>query len=124
QPDHLLTFRLFLPKHEYEQSSRVAAFGAELVEKLTALPGVTSAGLGSVVPFSGGSSTAGFDIEGFDGDPELVHGAPIAADAGYFQTLRIPLIQGRCFTGHDDASGLPVAIVDEKLARRFWPHGS
>ncbi|EEF60282.1 ABC transporter permease [Pedosphaera parvula] len=124
KPAHLLTFRLFLPEHEYEQSSRVASFGSELVEKLMVLPGATSVGLGSVVPFGSGFDTASFDIEGFTGDPSLPHGMPIAVDAGYFETLRIPLIQGRFFTGHDDASGAPVAIVDEKLARYFWPHES
>ncbi|HZM01631.1 MAG TPA: ABC transporter permease [Candidatus Saccharimonadales bacterium] len=124
-PGHVLTFRLSLPEHDYAQPRRVAAFCSALVEKLNALPGVTSAGIGRAVPLGNGW-TSSFEIEGLAEGPDQPspHGAPNAVDAGYFRTLGIPLIQGRFFTAHDDASGIPVAIVDEKLARHFWPNAS
>jgi putative ABC transport system permease protein len=125
EPDHVLTFKLSLPEKDYAQPARTAAFCAQLVDKLSAMPGVTSAGLGRFVPFGNGW-TGSFGIEGLDTGPNRPspHGAPNGADAGYFRTLAIPLIQGRFFTEHDNASSVPVAIVDDKLARQYWPNES
>jgi predicted permease len=90
------------------------------------LPGVESAGAVAFLPLSGVGWSASFDL--VDPDPAVTdpdpggNMRPVAV--GYFATLEIPLLAGRTFTDADDASSAPVAIVDETLARRYWPGGS
>lgn len=119
-PDRLVSMRLILPKNKYPSPEKQQAFFGELLKEVNSLPSVTSAALISNPPLIGGTMIT-FSIEGRDDE---VHGSPGAISPRYFETMRIPVSYGRAFTDHDMADSLPVAIIDEKLAKRYWPNQS
>jgi len=101
---------------------KVLAFGDEALAALSAIPGVQAASLSSGSP-AWGSRMEGFRIEG---QPEPEKGkAPLAGyfsvSPGWFQVYGMHLVEGRDFTNADRADAAHVAIVDESLARKFWP---
>ena len=123
-PNRVLTFHISLPAAKYPEPERVTMFYQELLTRLRASPGVQSAGLTTILPLSGRGWTASYNIEGRELAPGEAgpHGAHGAVDADYFSTLGIPLLKGRYFKEQDNATALPVAIIDEKVARRYWPN--
>jgi len=123
-PQGVMTATLALPRVQYSKPEEQAAFHRQLLERLSTVPGVTSAGLGLPLPFSGNSSSASFAIEGRQGGPgdPGPHGNVRRVTPGYFETLGIPLKSGRLFTGQDHADSEPVVVIDEYLARQYWPN--
>jgi len=119
----VLTMRLTLPASKYKEPHQRAAFYDQLLERITALPQIESAGVVGSVPSSGNWSIAEFTIEGRPAqDPSEKFAADFqAASAGYFRALRIPLIDGREFGAQDGEGTMPVVIISQNLARRFWP---
>jgi len=122
-PERILKVRLSLPSSKYREGAQAAAFYQQLLERLRVLPGVQAAGATSSVLLYKVHNSAGIFIEGRaapDGPrPEL----PLdSVSLGYFQAMDMPLVQGRQFNQQDKADGLPVAIVNETMARRFWPN--
>ena len=124
-PDHLLTARISLPPLQYRDPSRITAFYSELLAGVQALPGVVSAGAVDGLPFGAGGHGGDFQIAGRPWpasealpDVEKRHATP-----GYFQTMGIPLKQGRLFTAQDSANTPTVAIIDETFAKAFFPKG-
>ena len=123
--DHLLTARLSLPLLQYNQPPQVTAFYSQLQAKVRALPGVTSVALANGVPFGANSGGGSFDIAGRPWPPS----EPVPdvdrriASPGYFETLGIPLKQGRTFAGYDGGDAPKVAVVDEIFAKTFFPAG-
>ncbi len=120
EPNHLATVRLILPDKKYPSPDRRQAFFDELLEKLGTLPGVLSAAVIDNPPLWGATMYT-FEIEGRDDE---VHGSPGAVSSHYFETMKIPVLYGRSFDKRDTADSLRVAIIDEKLARRYWPNES
>lgn len=126
RPDHLLTLQVFLSPVKYpERDPKSGNTLHEMLESIRALPGVQSAGTVNSLPISGGPSTD-FVIEDRpaprSGDEP---GADIrVADPKYFSTMGIPLLAGRVFTEHDDAAAARVVIINQTLARSFWPEES
>jgi putative ABC transport system permease protein len=101
-------------------------FARDLVERVRALPGVTSATLADRAPGPGSMSFGGVTVPGVT-PPAGATSFTLSwtlVDSGYFSTLRIPLLAGRDFGPQDDAAGDRVAILGEAAARRFWPDGS
>ena len=123
-PEHLMTLQIFLSPIEYpEGNSKGALVLHEMLERVRALPGVRSAGIVNALPITGGPSTE-FVIEGRPA-PRLGEepGADIrVADPGYFPAVGIPLLAGRVFTEHDNAGSARVLLINETLARKFWPN--
>jgi predicted permease len=123
-PDRLLTLQVFLSSVKYpERSPNAAIVLHEMLARVRALPGVRSAGIVNALPITGGPSTE-FVIEGRPA-PKLGDepGADIrVADPGYFPTMGIPLLAGRSFTEHDTAGSTRVVLINETLARKFWPN--
>ena len=124
-PDHLLTARISLPPLQYRDPARITTFYAELLARVQALPGVVSAGAVNGLPFGGGGGGGDFHIAGRPWpasgavpDVEKRHAMP-----GYFRTMEIPLKQGRLFTAQDRADAPRVALIDETLAKMFFPKG-
>jgi putative ABC transport system permease protein len=123
-PDHLLTVGLKLPSLKYPDAARQVAFYQQILEKVEALPGVTTAAIDDDVPFSGFRHEENFTVTG---RPEPRHGEEPTAEThcvspDYFKTMGIPVLRGRVF-GPDDVSGKPLVIViDEYLARTFFPN--
>lgn len=130
QPEKLLTLRTTFPDNKYRDLSeyvrtehpRRLAFYGQVLERVSGLPGVVSAGYSTSVPLGWKGGANGFTIEGRPPDPSI---APNAihrqVSAGYFQTMGIKLRSGRLFDDGDTELSMPVAIVNEALARGYWP---
>ena len=122
-PSETTAAQLSLPQARYDETPKIAAFHSELVARLAALPGVIVASAGYPLPMSGHGWSGTLGVEDrpeVDGQPEP-HAAYAVAMPNYFATLHIPLREGRDFTTADDARAPGVAIVDEALARFYWP---
>ena len=118
--DHVLTLRLRHPPESDSLHRRPADFYDRLVDNVRQLPGVEGAATVSFVPLTGYTSF-GFEIVGHPwADGQRPSGRMQAATPGYFELLQIPLRRGRTFNDRDVASGLPVAIVNEHVARQYF----
>jgi putative ABC transport system permease protein len=122
-PDHVLTMRMELSAAKYPEPLKRQAFFQQTLERIRALPGVISAGAVGELPLGGGVRSATFAIEGRPTGPNeaLPHSDIRTITPGYFQTMKIPLLKGRDFTEQDNADGRKVAMIDETLARLYWP---
>jgi putative ABC transport system permease protein len=134
-PERVLTMQIDLPPLRYPDARRRAEFFETLRVRMEASPGVIAAGAVSRLPIATSTNmTAGggnpFSIEGQRWHPASTEGSvpqmahTQAADTGYFRALQIPLLAGRWFTESDRESSPAVAIVNEKLARTFFPNGA
>ena len=122
--DHVLTVSLSLPQASYSKDAQVAAFYQHLLARIRALPGVVSAAAGSELPLFGGRNgtvyTEGQPIPKSQWSSPLVEWNNITPD--FFRTLHIPLLKGRDFTLADAQKSELVAIINETMARHFWPN--
>lgn len=124
--DHLLAVRLSFAEGSRD-TVQLRGFYTDVLRRLAAVPGVTGATAASNVPFTGGSSSSPYLLEG-EGDAERkshkheVQQRVIAAN--YFAIMGIPLIAGRGFSVEDRSEGTPVAIISEAAARRDFPNQS
>jgi predicted permease len=124
QPHGVMSGTVRLPRNRYQDEAGRAAFYRAAIGRLAAISGVDSAGAGMPLPFGGGNSSGGFIIEGrqqLPGQPQL-HGDVRWVSPGYLETLRIPLLAGRAFTAQDRAGAERVAMIDDTLARQYWPN--
>ncbi len=124
---HLLTFQVFPAREKYDDQERLLALYREAEVRLAALPGVASVGTASAGPlFGGGDGAASFLIEGRP-DQDVTN-APSAlwfdVGPGYFETLGVPLVEGRPIDERDGRGSEPVALINETMAGRFWPGAS
>jgi predicted permease len=122
---NVLTLRISLSGPRFQKTAGVADVVRAATENLNALPGVETAGASCCLPLEGGYDLP-FIIEGrILPAGEISHGgagyAPIAP--GFFEAFRIPILRGRYFSFRDDGSSTPVAIVNEAMAKKFWPKG-
>jgi putative ABC transport system permease protein len=122
-PQNLITMQLTLPRSKYTENTQMSAFYDQSLERIRALPGVQSAAYGTNLPMSGSNSSASFAVEGLQvaQGESSPHGDPHLVSADYFQTMQIPLMKGRYFTEQDTKDSLPVTIIDDVLADRYWP---
>ena len=122
--ENLITMQLSLPRSKYTESSQMAAFYDQSLERIKAIPGVQSAAFGTNLPMSGNNSSASFSVEGLQVAPgeSSPHGDPHYVSSDYFQTMQIPLLKGRYFNEQDTKDSLPVTIIDSVLADRYWPN--
>ncbi len=122
-PDRLITMRLRLPGSKYSQGPQVAQFYQQLIERLGATPGVKAAGATSSVLMERLHNSSIFSVEGRPAEPQGQRlELPFdAVSPGYFQTMGVPIVQGRACTEQDKSDGLQVAIINETMARRYWP---
>ncbi|HXG64346.1 MAG TPA: ABC transporter permease, partial [Blastocatellia bacterium] len=122
-PENLLTMRMTLPQSRYADGPQILAFYQQLTERVKALPGVQSVGAISNLPFSGSYSSGTVTVEEPKADPSS---ASFEADRrsvtpDFFTAMGVPLKKGRFFNDLDRADSQGVIIIDETLARRFWP---
>jgi predicted permease len=123
QPQGVITAGVSLPPARYNDNAKQIAFSRAVLGNLSATPGVTAVAAGVPLPFSGNAGSASFRIEGRPsppGDPGP-HGDIGVVSPDYFAALKIPIRQGRVFSDLDRADTQPVALVDEILARQYWP---
>jgi predicted permease len=123
KPQNLLVMQVSLPNFKYKEAQQKTLFYQEMLEKVRALPGVKSAGTISALPMSGMNSSGSFRIEGREvpQGQSSPHGDRWTASADYFKTMSIPLVRGRYFTERDGPDAPGVAIIDETMARKYWP---
>jgi predicted permease len=126
QPKNVLTMRLWLPDAKYDDEPDIRAFFNSVVERVESIPGVRSAAASLYAPLDGGRAWMKFVIEG---RPETTQDdMPLAAirvvSPNYFRTVGIPLRMGRDINTRDDADAPSVAVVNEAMARHFWPDES
>jgi putative ABC transport system permease protein len=131
QPERLLTMQLNFPSYKYRNDVAVNSFITQLSERLAALPGVERASAANTVPLSKLGGFASITIEGRPvwskpkekEKPKDLR--PVAffskISPNYIHTMGIPLRQGREFDAHDNRQSLPVIIINEEMARRYWP---
>ncbi|HKV26692.1 MAG TPA: ABC transporter permease, partial [Candidatus Acidoferrales bacterium] len=121
-PQHVLTFKIDLPDARYS-GLRQTQFFEQAIARLNRLPGVRSASAVMPLPLDGGYAGTFLTIEG---QPVTQANRPRAdyswVEPGYFQTVGIPLVAGRDFTATDDLKTVPVGIINEAFARRYFPH--
>jgi len=120
----VLTAQINLPESRYREPAQASAFYRELIDRLEALPGVQGASVSTMRPLNGTARSDPFAIEGRPFDPSnLTFAGWQMVGANYFGTLGIPLVQGRDLTAQDSDEKAPiVAIINEAMARRFWPN--
>jgi putative ABC transport system permease protein len=123
--DHLLTFSLPVPDGRLTDSKQITAFYRQLLDRIDALPGVSSASASEGMPLQGVNFGMPFVIEGHPvSDPSQRPGAGFnMVTPQYFKTFGIRIDQGRAITDQDIAGGVPVAVVDESFAKKFFPKG-
>ncbi|HVG31968.1 MAG TPA: ABC transporter permease [Pyrinomonadaceae bacterium] len=123
KPDNVLTMQLSLPRSKYSKPEQQSAFLQQVLERIEAVPGVGSVSVVAGPPFSGLTASRYFQIEGRPPRPagEGLNAGYNAASPNYFQTLGIPLRRGRDFTKQDVMGTPEVVIINEAMARRFWP---
>ena len=122
--ENVLTARLSLPKSNYKDRAALALFCDKLSAQLRTLPGVEAAGAATLLPMGPGMHVIPFNPKGqgsSKGDSYIAQYRLVTPD--YFRAMKIPLRAGRAFDDHDQADVAPVAIVNETLARRFFPNG-
>jgi putative ABC transport system permease protein len=123
--EQVLTLRTTLPASRYESDDRIRGFGRELLARIERLPGVRAAGSVNYLPMSRYGEAEGFEIEGH---PEMRpedrrHSWTCVVGGAYFEAMGIPLVRGRLPSDADNEEKGPVFVIDETLARRFWPDG-
>jgi|CXWL01.1.fsa_nt_gi putative ABC transport system permease protein len=124
--DHLLAFNIALPAAKYPTDTLRIGYFDRATTDIAALPGVASVGATSVLPFTNNGSTSSFDVEGHVVPPNGSGpwGDYRVVTPGYLATIGAPLREGRYFTPEDRAGSQEVVVVDEELARTFWPRTS
>jgi predicted permease len=126
QADQVLTAMVPLPAPRYKEDKDRVAFVERLSQELKTVPEIAAAGFGSMMPFTDLASVNAITVEGY---------TPVAGESlqahymggvtgDYFGALRIPLREGRLLTADDTARQARVCVIDEAVARRYWPKGN
>jgi predicted permease len=126
-PEKLLTGRFSLPATRYADDAALRATIERVLERVRTVPGVDAAGITSSLPFGGDYDDSVILAHGYQMAPgeSVISPSRIMATDGYFEAMKIPIVEGRGFERRDVAVGAPrTVVVDERLARRFWPDGS
>jgi putative ABC transport system permease protein len=122
-PKNLLAFPLTLPPSRYSKPEVEAQFYRQILERVRSVPEVQAAGITSYLPLGGGARYVfvcpeGLVCQGVGKDPTS---ALRQVSAGYFETIRTPLLSGRTIDEKDIAGGSPVAVINETAAKHFFP---
>uniref|UniRef100_Q01PE9 Permease n=1 Tax=Solibacter usitatus (strain Ellin6076) TaxID=234267 RepID=Q01PE9_SOLUE len=123
RPQQVLTASIALPAEQYKTMPETERFCAQLIANLEAVRTVRSAGVGTDLPWTGYDENAGgFTVEGRpaaynDKTTARYH----AASRDYFRALGVPLLRGRFFAETDDLKAPNVLLINETMAKRYWP---
>jgi len=124
ETNSVLTLRMSLSGKRFTTSTAIESLVRDGTERLRALPGVQSASATCCVPLEGGYGLP-FLVVGRPLDKSPFHGGGswLTVSPGYFDVFRIPVIRGRAFNDRDNAAGPPVALINQAMAKRYWPEG-
>jgi putative ABC transport system permease protein len=122
-PTRVLTFELSLPGAKYADNDHIVAFYRNAVGRLRNVPGVESAALVRTVPMGGAADSTGIRIPGqvTASDKENPYAQYTIVSSGYFSAVGTPLLRGRDFLESDTAENMPVTIISNAMAKKYWP---
>jgi putative ABC transport system permease protein len=121
----ILTAEIAAPFPKYEDTGQRQRFYAAIQEKVSAIPGVVSTGLTSDLPYTSRGNTMGLIVEGQTAKRDLGMDALFRlVSAGYLETIGAQLKEGRLLDAHDQQDTTPSVVVNETLARTYWPNSS
>jgi predicted permease len=123
---NVLTAGVTLPRAKYKERDQRATFFKQLIERMRSLPGVEAASATGTLPLGGDDWGRSLTVEGFPvlplgQAPSIQH---TVVTPGYFRTMGVPLLSGRDFNDADAKESPDVTIIDERLAREYWPNES
>jgi len=120
-PDRVLTMRVTIPTTKYNSPQTVANFFDELQARVRALPNIEAAGIVRALPLATTVGDMSIDVDGFEEAPgrEAQGDLQVVSD-GAFAAMQTRLVRGRWFTPDDTADTVPVAVVNETMARTYW----
>ena len=122
--DNVLTMELKVSRGRYKKQGELSRLLHQVLDNVKGVPGVESANLSTTLPGLGDWQREMWP-EGYEGPQgELINVDWAIVSADYFQTMKVPILEGRTFTKDEDEQGKRVVLVDETLARRFWPNQS
>jgi predicted permease len=123
--DSVLTGTISMPASRYKDEAALRIATTRILERLRGVPGVERAGVTTTLPFSGSYSDSVILAEGYQMQPgeSLISPSQVVASDGYFEAMGATLLEGRFFTAQDVETRPKVLIIDNRLARRFWPNG-
>ncbi|MGQ0643340.1 MAG: ABC transporter permease [Gemmatimonadaceae bacterium] len=120
--DPLLTMRFYLPGAQYDSTNAKVQRVQDILRRVEAVPGVQAAAISNLIPIDGGGSWSGVLIDGQQLDdtrPPTIFWAGVTGD--WLATLNVALLTGRNMTQSEALDSVPVALVTQDFARRFWP---
>ncbi|HEX2442715.1 MAG TPA: ABC transporter permease [Vicinamibacterales bacterium] len=122
--EHLFTGRVRPLETRYRDDAALRSYVSRALERIRALPGVETAGATSFLPFSWDGNSSVVIPEGYVAAPgeSVVSPNQLYVTPGYLEAMKVTLRRGRLFTGADGPDAPRVVIVDEQLAKRFWPN--
>jgi len=121
EPEHLITMRVAAPQANYGKDQQAVTLGRQVVNRIKSLPGVTSVAITSTLPvnFNGNTDWIRFVGRPYNGEHNEVNQREVTAD--YFATLQAKLLRGRPFTDAEDAGKPRVVVINQTLARKYFP---
>jgi len=124
RPDGVLTMRISLPQEKYPKPEQPWIFYRDLLERVRRLPGVDAAGGATGLPLTGTgwSGTTTVDTQAVPEREKTPEADQRPVFSGYFEAMGIALLRGRYFDQRDNEGSAPVAIIDETMARTYWPN--
>ncbi len=121
-PTNVLTMRLALPQASYQKPEEVVTFYQQLIERVRRVPGVQSAGMIRSLPLGSTIGDSGVMVDGYVPPPGVfAKGDWQIATDGYIESMGERILRGRAFTDADRTGTQLVAMVNEEMARRYWP---
>jgi predicted permease len=123
---NVLTATFSAPRANYKSDPELRTLMSRLLDSLKTIPGVTAVGATSSIPFGGDYSDGVILAEGYRPKPgeSVISPRQLNVTPGFFPAMNIPLVRGRYFDAHDKDGATPVVLIDEKVARHFWPGGN
>jgi predicted permease len=123
-PRNVLSFRMAAAGPSYKEGPQVLELYQQVWDRLRRSPGVESVGGVTVLPLTGGIGWGSISIEGYSAaaGQMMIQADGRTASVGYFETMKTTLLRGRFFTEQDTKDSVQVAIIDENMARSYWPN--
>jgi predicted permease len=121
EPNNVATLELSVPRAKYSNGPPSIALERQILDRISALPGVTSAAITNKLPVGDGDFTTSFIVVGRSVHGEHNEVAFRIVSTDYFKTLQARLLEGRYFTPAEDATKPPVTLINRALARRYFP---
>lgn len=121
--DHVLTFELSLPELKYPDQQHIATLYQRALRSLQSQPGIESAAIVETLPIGGATESTGIRIPDWTPPNSGVrrYANYTIASPGFFATVGAPILRGREFLESDAATAMPVTVINEAMAKKFWP---